>query len=51
MMEELIPFNAEFSYNLQTILNDDDMKQAGLYSEIPLLDRYKSKTVFDYSDE
>ena len=48
LVEELVPFNAENSINLKTILDEDDMKQAGLYSEETLMSRYKSKTPIDY---
>lgn len=42
LVEELVPFNLDNSYNLKSVLDDADMKQAGLYSEIGLMERYKS---------
>lgn len=47
LVEEIAPFTSEFSHNLTTVLDADDMKQDGLFNEVPLLERYKSGTVFD----
>lgn len=46
MVEKLIPFNAENSHELNTILDEDDMKQAGLWTEKTLMERYKTKEKF-----
>ena len=45
MVEQIVPFSSEFSHNLKPILDDDDMKQQGLYSEETLLERYKNAKV------
>ena len=47
LVDEIVPFSQEFSHNLKTILDDDDMKQQGLFSEKPLLLRYKNKEIID----
>ena len=47
LVEEIVPFSKEFSHNLTTVLDDQDMKQAGLYSSKTLMDRYKDKEIFD----
>jgi len=44
----MVPFNAEHSHNLKTVLDEEDMKQAGLWSETTLMERYKNKIPFDY---
>jgi hypothetical protein len=52
IVDEIVPFSNEFSHNMVTILDDDDMKQQGLYSDETLMSRYKSKTIIDRrSDE
>ena len=51
IIEEIVPFNSENSHKLVTILNEDEMKNAGLYSETPLMQRYKEKTPIDYRDD
>ncbi len=40
MVEELVPFTSEFSHNLVTIMNEDDAKAHGFWSEESLLDKY-----------
>lgn len=40
MVEEIVPFTSEYSYNMVTLMNDEDTKQYGLYSEESLLDKY-----------
>ena len=48
MVNEFSPFNAEFSHNLKSALDEDDMKSVGLWHKDTLLSRFKSKTQFDY---
>ena len=40
MAEELVPMTHEYAYNMQTILNDDDMKKEGLYHKKTLMEKY-----------
>ena len=49
MVEELVPFTAEFTYNQTTILNELEMKEEGLWHEEPLLDRYNKREGSEYS--
>lgn len=51
LVEEIVPFSKEHSHNLKTVLDDDDMKSVGLYSEVPLMERYKKKEKFDRRSE
>ena len=51
LVDEIVPFSQEFSHNLKPILDDDDMKKHGLFSNEPLLDRYKKKTPIDRRTE
>ena len=41
MADEISPSTAEFAFNLQTVLSDDDLKKEGLYSDKTLLERYR----------
>ena len=44
MVEEIFPFTAEFSHNLVTILDTEDVKNTAHWSEETLVERYyKSK--------
>lgn len=40
MVEELVPFTSEFSHKLVTIMNEDDAKAHGIWSEESILDKY-----------
>lgn len=40
MVNELLPFNAEFSHKLKSALDDDDMKSVNLWHKDTLLSRY-----------
>lgn len=40
LVEELIPYNANFFYNLVTVLDDSDLKRMGKWSEKTLSERY-----------
>lgn len=44
--EEFVPFTKEHAHELVTILDDEDMRQIGLYDEKTLLERYKNKTPY-----
>ena len=44
MIEEVVPFTSEFSYNLVTILDKLDTKRNGMLSEESILDRYHEAT-------
>ena len=48
MAEELVPFRGEHAWNLTSIMNEEEMKAEGLWSETGLQERYKSKTLHDY---
>jgi hypothetical protein len=52
LVEEIVPYNSEFAYNLKSVLDEDDMRQDGLLFESDdrnksLLSRYKEKIVYD----
>ena len=51
LVDEIVPFSQEFAHNLKPILDDDDMKKHGLFSNEPLLERYKKKTPIDRRTE
>lgn len=38
MLEEIAPFKSEFTHNLVTIMNEDDLKQSGYYSPKSILE-------------
>ena len=40
-MEELMPFATDKLHDLVPIVDDDDLKQFGLFSDIPLSKRYR----------
>ena len=40
LSEQLTPFSSHYLHNLVTILDDDDLKQMGRYSEKTLSERY-----------
>lgn len=40
MIDELVPFTSEYTNNLVTIMNEDDAKDAGWWSDESLLDKY-----------
>jgi acyl-homoserine lactone acylase PvdQ len=40
LAEELIPYNANFFYNLVSVLDDSDLKRMGKWSEKTLSERY-----------
>lgn len=50
IIEEIVPFNSDNSHKLVTILNEDEMKSIGLFSDEPLMQRYKSKKPIDYRE-
>lgn len=41
MADEISPSTAEFAFNLQTVVSNDDLKKEGLYSDKTLLERQK----------
>ena len=41
-MEDLAPFTSDFLNKIVTVVDDEDLKAAGQYSEESLLDRYRS---------
>ena len=41
LMEEIMPFTADFLYDLVPIVDDDELKNQGVYSQETLLDRYR----------
>ena len=50
LVDELVPYNSEFAYNLKSVLDEDDMKQDGLlfdgeHRNKSLLSRYKDKDI------
>ena len=47
MVEELVPFNQENSFNMKPVLDEEDMKQAGLWSDSTLMERYHKKQIMD----
>ena len=47
LIKDLIPFNSGTSQT-DSILDDADMKQAGLFLEEPLIKRFESQTEMDY---
>lgn len=40
MVEEILPFTSEFTYNLITIMDDEDTQAVGMYSDDSILDKY-----------
>ena len=42
MRDELVPSMEANTIDLMSILNDDDMKQGGLYDEETLMEKYKA---------
>ena len=40
MADELNPFVSEFMYDLVTIVDDDDLKKFGQYSDVTLLEKF-----------
>jgi hypothetical protein len=51
LVEEIVPFSKEHAHNLISTLDDEDMKSVGLYSEVPLMQRYKNKEKYDRRSE
>jgi len=49
--EEFAPFRAEHAQNLTSIMNDEEMKAEGLWTDVGLQERYKSKTPHDYRSD
>ena len=52
LVEELVPYNSEFAFNLKSVLDEDDMRQDGLLFDREdmnksLLSRYKDKIKYD----
>jgi len=52
LVEELVPYNSEFAFNLKSVLDEDDMRQDGLLFDREdmnksLLSRYKGKIKYD----
>ena len=41
LVEDLVPFNIDHSHDLLSVLNDDDMKAAGLWSDESLIEKYR----------
>ena len=41
-MDEIIPFTSDKLHDMVPIVEDDDLKQWGMYSDESLLDRYRS---------
>ena len=41
LLEEITPFTHEFFYSMAPVLDDDDLKRAGMFSEETLVERYK----------
>ena len=41
LMEEIMPFTTDFLYDVVPIVDDSDLKKQGLYSEEPLVKRYR----------
>ena len=50
LIKDLIPFNSGTSQT-DSILDDADMKQAGLFHEEPLVKRFESRTEMDFRDD
>ena len=50
LAEEMISFTDEHSFNLTTILDEEDMKEAGLFDPTPLNERYNSKQKYKADD-
>lgn len=48
LVEELVPFNLEGSYNLVTILDEEDVIKEGLHADSSLTERYQTKEVHDW---
>ena len=41
LMEEIMPFTTDFLYDVVPIVDDSDLKKQGLYSDEPLVKRYR----------
>lgn len=41
MVEELLPFTSDQTRNLTTIINDEELKKTGLWTDKTLLERYR----------
>lgn len=37
LVDDLVPFKSTHAHNLVTILNDDDLKDSGFYSDVSIL--------------
>ena len=44
MADEINPFMSEYLHDILTIVDDDDLKQFGQYSEVTLLEKYHADT-------
>ena len=49
MVEEIFPFTAEFSHNLVTILDQDDIKGTQFWSDETLMEKYYKSQGKKYS--
>lgn len=50
LAEEMISFSDKHSFNLTTILDEDDMKKSGLFDPTPLNERYNNKQKYTADD-
>ena len=41
LKEELLPFTNDFYYDIAPVLDDDDLKKAGMYSDESLTQKYR----------